>query len=571
VTFNIPPGALSAGSHTFNASYTPDSASSLIYGNASGAASSAVVVSMAVPAVTVTLGATSITTADTLSGTVTVSGGTGNPAPTGDVTLTAGSYTSKAGALNGGTVTFNISSGALNAGSHTFNASYTPDTASSLIYDNASGAASSPVVVSTATSPVTPQPAPQPAAPASSTAIAGTTGRKSISTQAGNSNLMMILSRSSGDALTWDDIDSIDVNVGDPCGETSSCSDPISSNTPGIGTTGDGVYYPLKVATGKTLKIDQKVNFSGNAGSAKAFPVYTRVDCNQSATASSFLTPPAASEDQEFTDFMVQGSWCDEGERAGDDRELNFSEATATLLRDANGALPAKSAQPIRGTVNRDVAIFRLEKRATYKVAARIRGEEAVACNDTGTFTVTTQSAAQMLKVAFTQALKTLLLIFVDGSGQLAYPGSVFEKSQGSIPVGSNGICTLYPKDGREVSIFSQDARFYPDTFRMPAGKHAEVVVHKVRFERVAESASKLQKLEEEFFLLDGLLAGALIEVLDAEEAKIATLTAGANGTCRFPITEEGQIRNFVYKVNGREVERVRLRAGKQATLQGAG
>jgi hypothetical protein len=90
-----------------------------------------------------------------LSVTVTVSGGSGNPTPTGAVTLTGGGYSSVATTLSGGSATINIPANTLSAGSYTFTASYTPDTTSSPIYSTASGTASSAATVSLTTPTVT--------------------------------------------------------------------------------------------------------------------------------------------------------------------------------------------------------------------------------------------------------------------------------------------------------------------------------------------------------------------------------------------------------------------------------
>ena len=87
-----------------------------------------VIVSAVMPTVTVTPGASSITTTQPLTVTVAVNGGTGNPTATGTVTLSGGSYTSAATALSSGTATINIPAGTLSKGNYTFTATYTPDT-----------------------------------------------------------------------------------------------------------------------------------------------------------------------------------------------------------------------------------------------------------------------------------------------------------------------------------------------------------------------------------------------------------------------------------------------------------
>jgi len=87
----------------------------------------------------------SITTAQALSAAITVSGGTGNPTPTGSVTLTAASttsggsvYTPPAATLINGSATINIPAGTLAAGNYALTPTYTPDAASSSIYLSAS-------------------------------------------------------------------------------------------------------------------------------------------------------------------------------------------------------------------------------------------------------------------------------------------------------------------------------------------------------------------------------------------------------------------------------------------------
>lgn len=98
------------------------------------------------PTVTVTPSASSITTAQPLTVTVAVSGGAGNPTPTGTVKLTSGSYSSAATTLASGSVQINIPAASLAAGSDTLTAVYTPDTASSSIYNTASGTSSAVAV-----------------------------------------------------------------------------------------------------------------------------------------------------------------------------------------------------------------------------------------------------------------------------------------------------------------------------------------------------------------------------------------------------------------------------------------
>jgi hypothetical protein len=103
------------------------------------------------PTVTVTPGSASITTIQALSVTVAVNGGTGNPTPTGSVTLASGSYTSGATALSGGSATITIPAGSLAPGNDTLSANYAPDANSSSTYTTASGTAATAVSVILAT------------------------------------------------------------------------------------------------------------------------------------------------------------------------------------------------------------------------------------------------------------------------------------------------------------------------------------------------------------------------------------------------------------------------------------
>ncbi len=116
----ISPAAI--GTHLAEASYPGDD----IY-SASTSGTTALDVQPATPTVTVTPNAASITTAQVLPVTMTVSGGTGNPTPTGSVTLTSGSYTASATALKGGSATISIAAGSLALGSDMLTASYAGD------------------------------------------------------------------------------------------------------------------------------------------------------------------------------------------------------------------------------------------------------------------------------------------------------------------------------------------------------------------------------------------------------------------------------------------------------------
>jgi hypothetical protein len=145
----IAPGALAAGSATLTAKYTPDSASSASYNGASGSVSVTVTSSVSTPTVTVTPGSGSITSSQSLSVTVAVSASGATPA--GSVILSSGSYTSAAATLASGSVSITIPANSLAAGSDTLTAKYTPDSASSGIYNSASGTAGVTVAGNVAT------------------------------------------------------------------------------------------------------------------------------------------------------------------------------------------------------------------------------------------------------------------------------------------------------------------------------------------------------------------------------------------------------------------------------------
>ena len=110
-----------------------------------------VVPSKIAPTVTVTPAVFAIATTQALSVTVAVSGGTGNPTPTGSVTLSSGTYNSAATALSSGSAQINIPAGSLAAGSDTLQASYTPDSASSATYLTATGTSGSVTVATPST------------------------------------------------------------------------------------------------------------------------------------------------------------------------------------------------------------------------------------------------------------------------------------------------------------------------------------------------------------------------------------------------------------------------------------
>lgn len=101
------------------------------FGNATGGLST--------PTVTATPSSTSITTAQSLTVTIGVSGNGCDPTSTGSVTLTSGSYTSAATALVSGSAMITVPAGSLAASTDTLTATYTPDSNSSSTYGSATG------------------------------------------------------------------------------------------------------------------------------------------------------------------------------------------------------------------------------------------------------------------------------------------------------------------------------------------------------------------------------------------------------------------------------------------------
>jgi hypothetical protein len=126
------------GNMTLSASFTPTDTTD--YNNALATVVLAVnPAAKTTPTVTVTPSATSITTGQALTVTVAVSGGSGNPTPTGSVTLASGTYTSAVAALSSGSALINVPAGSLATGSDTLTILYTPDSTSSSTFNSATG------------------------------------------------------------------------------------------------------------------------------------------------------------------------------------------------------------------------------------------------------------------------------------------------------------------------------------------------------------------------------------------------------------------------------------------------
>ncbi|HEV2577643.1 MAG TPA: hypothetical protein VGU25_10570 [Acidobacteriaceae bacterium] len=109
--------------------------------------------SLAVPTITVTPAAASITTAQTLTVNVSVAGNMGST-PSGTVVVSSGSYASASATLTGGSASTTILAGLLVTGNDTLTAGYTPGSLSDGTYTSATGTAS--VSVSAGTPPSQP-------------------------------------------------------------------------------------------------------------------------------------------------------------------------------------------------------------------------------------------------------------------------------------------------------------------------------------------------------------------------------------------------------------------------------
>jgi len=151
---SISAGSLAIAADTLTATFTPDTSAEAIYNGSSGTAS--VTVTKIIPTVTVMPALQNINTQQSLSVTVTVNGGSGNPAATGSVVLNSGAYASAASALSSGSTVINIPAAALASGSDTLAAAYTPDSAGAATYGSASGAAGVTVTRVTPAVKVTP-------------------------------------------------------------------------------------------------------------------------------------------------------------------------------------------------------------------------------------------------------------------------------------------------------------------------------------------------------------------------------------------------------------------------------
>ena len=218
----------------------------------------------ATPTVTVTPSASSITTAQPLSVIIGVSGGNGNPIPTGSVILSNGNYASSATTLSNGGATINVPAGSLATGTDALTASYTPDAASSATYKGATGSNSVTVIV-----PVTMMPTVTVTPSSSSiTSAQGLTVTVAVSGGGGNPTPTGSVTLTGGGyasastALTGG---SAIINI--PAGSLATGSDMLTANY-----SGDGNYVASSGTTSVTVTVPPPPGFtvSGTAVTLKA-------------------------------------------------------------------------------------------------------------------------------------------------------------------------------------------------------------------------------------------------------------------------------------------------------------
>jgi hypothetical protein len=101
------------------------------------------------PSVSLNPAVAQVTTSQTATFMIEVSGGNGNPTPTGSVSLSGGGFTSTVAALQRGSASITIPAGAIPVGNYTLTATYTPDAASATLYATAAGSASFEVITTT--------------------------------------------------------------------------------------------------------------------------------------------------------------------------------------------------------------------------------------------------------------------------------------------------------------------------------------------------------------------------------------------------------------------------------------
>lgn len=124
----VPAGSLPAGNDALSVSYAPDAAGSTAYTAATGTGSVTVTLAIGTTAstVAVTPSVATITNLQNTTVSVSVTGVSGQPTPTGTITLSSGSYTAQQ-TLSSGAASFTVAGSGLSAGANTLTATYSGD------------------------------------------------------------------------------------------------------------------------------------------------------------------------------------------------------------------------------------------------------------------------------------------------------------------------------------------------------------------------------------------------------------------------------------------------------------
>jgi hypothetical protein len=487
VIVSIPAGALNAGSDTLTASYTPDTASSLTFNNATG--TGAVIVGSAsqltTPAVTVTPTPTSITTTQSLSVMVAVSGGSSQPTvthsvhaaavraegaanavPTGSVTVSSGSYNSGTVALSGGGATITVPAGSLATGTDTLTATYTPDSGSSSTYNSATG--TNTVNVTAATVQVTVGTSP---AGLSFTVDSTTyTSAQILSWTVGSSHTISTSSpqTSSGTQNTfasWSDAGALSHSVTATASVTSytasftaayQLTTAASPSADGSVTPASGTYYPSGTVVNLTATPNSGYSFSswtGSVASTGSASTTITMSAPQSVTANftpNTITGPAATLTPPMLTFASTVGTASAAQVAtlanGGNATLNIAGITITGTNPSDFAIAAGTnacGTTLAASSSCSIYVtFTPASAATYSatlsVADNASGSpQTTALSGTGTaaaaptFTVTSPTSAQSVQPGGS-ATYTITATAQNG----AFPGAVTFTASG-LPTGA--------------------------------------------------------------------------------------------------------------------------------------
>jgi subtilase family serine protease len=138
-TINIPVGSLPAGIDNVTVTYTPDTHSGSLYSSSASSLTVGIALAQKVnPAVTFTQITPSPTTIQPLSMTINLSGGAGNPAPSGAVRVGAANANTVDAPLTAGSATVSLLPGSFTSGADVITVQYFPDTNATYFYNTES-------------------------------------------------------------------------------------------------------------------------------------------------------------------------------------------------------------------------------------------------------------------------------------------------------------------------------------------------------------------------------------------------------------------------------------------------